>query len=164
MWEELTLIGEVGWLLASIAAGTCIAVTDGSYMREIYPDLGAAAFVVECTKGRGRILGSFPESSVEASAFRSELLGLLALHLLLLAANKVRPGLGGLAHIFSDCLGALGRVIDLPADRIPAACKHGDILKILMMHCTELSFVCRYSHVLAHQDDTELVTRLGRPA
>ena len=80
------------------------------------------------------------------------------------AANKVHPSLGGMAHIYSDSLGALGRVIDLPADRIPASCKHGDVLKILMVQCTDLTFSCRYSHVAAHQDDAAMVSLLERPA
>ena len=57
MWQSLRLIGDDNWLLESIRAGTCIAVTDGSYIREVYPHLCSCAFVLECTEGRGRIIG-----------------------------------------------------------------------------------------------------------
>lgn len=163
MWRGLTFLGGTKWLFPAIEAGTCVAVMDGSYMREIYPNLGAAAFVLEYTAGSGRIIGAFPETSLEASAFHSELLGLLEIHLLLLAANRVRLHLGGRVHIFSDCLGALGQVIDLPKDRIPARCKHGDALKSLMLQCQELFFGCTYSHVSAHQDNLVMMAYLSCP-
>lgn len=73
-------------------------------MQEICPDLGAAAFVLKRSKGRGRIIRSFPEHSMEASAFCSKLLGLLAIRYILLAANKVKPNLRGCVHILSDFL------------------------------------------------------------
>jgi hypothetical protein len=90
-------------LLDSIraGAGTCIAVTDGSYIREVYPDLCSCEFVLECTEGRGRIFGSFPEHSKVANAYRGELLGLMAIHLLLLVANKLEKGLTGQVKIYS---------------------------------------------------------------
>ena len=51
--------------------------------------------------------GVLPESSKVANAYRGELLGLMAIHLILLAANKVWPTLQGQAKVYSDCLGAL---------------------------------------------------------
>jgi hypothetical protein len=39
-----------------------------------------AAFVLECTKGCGRILGAFLEAIRVATAYRGELLGLMAIH------------------------------------------------------------------------------------
>ena len=53
MWEDLTLIGDVVWLLDTIEEWRYIAVTNGLFMRNLFPYLGAAAFVLECTKGRG---------------------------------------------------------------------------------------------------------------
>jgi hypothetical protein len=90
---------------------------------------------------------------VAANAYRGELLGLMAVHLLLLAVNTVSPGLSGSATIYSDCLGALGRVAKLPPYRIPSRCRHSDILKTIMVNCASLSFQREYHHVAAHQDD-----------
>ena len=64
-------------------------MTNGLYTKELYPDLCSAAFVLEYRKGRGKIFGSFPEQSVAAGAYRGELLGLMAIHLILLTVNKV---------------------------------------------------------------------------
>ena len=87
---------------------TCLAVTDGTYMKEIYPDLCSAAFVLECSKGRGNIFGSFPEQLVAAGAYQGEILGLMAIHLILLAVNKVSPTLQGRVQIYYYCMGELG--------------------------------------------------------
>lgn len=92
MWKPLRLVGDDDWLIEAIRDGTCVAVTDGSYIRELYPDLCSCALVLECTKGRGRIFGSLPEQSKERTcAYQGELLGLMAIHLILLAINKVAP-------------------------------------------------------------------------
>ena len=88
----------------------------------------------------------------------------MAIHLILKAADQLWPGLGGRAVIYSDCLGALKKVANLPPHKIPARCRHSDILKNIMVHCTSLSFNLAYSHVKAHQDDNEEFKNLPRPA
>jgi hypothetical protein len=77
----------------------------------------------------------------------------MAIHLILLAINEINPNLAGLAHIFSDCLGTLNKVKDLPPSRVPSSCAHSVILKNILVNCSNLSFKCYYLHVLAHQND-----------
>ena len=91
-------------------------------------------------------------------------MGLMAIHLILLAAIKVWPSIRRRAVIYSDCLGALGRVANLPPHRIPTKCRHSDILKNIMVNCTSLSFTLAYSHVRSHQDDHEEFITLTRTA
>ena len=164
MWDSIRMVGADGWIEESIREGTLRTVTDGSYMREVFPDVCSAAFVLECSRGRGRIFGSFPEQSVGANAYRAELLGLMAVHLILVAVSRIHTDLTGHVEIYSDCLGALGRVLNLPAARIPAKCKHADILKNIMVNCKNLKFSREYLHVRAHQDDKEGYASLCRPA
>ena len=97
-------MGDLGWIAASIADNSCIAVMDGSYIKELYPYLNSAAFVLECSKGRGRLVGSFVEHTSNAGSYCGELLGLMAIHLILRGVNEVCQGLQGSAHILSDCL------------------------------------------------------------
>lgn len=99
-----------------------------------------------------------------ANAYRGELLGLMAVHLLLLAVNRVNPGLNGSTYIYLDCLGALGRVAELPPGHIPTRCRHSDILKNILVNCTELTFARTYAHVRAHQDNHRKWQSLSRPA
>lgn len=91
-------------------------------------------------------------------------MGLMALHLLLLSFNKVKPSLQGSVHIYSDCLGALNKVEHLPPQRIPSKCRHSDVLKNIMVNCTSLSFKRFFSHVQAHQDDKYDFSNLERPS
>ena len=124
MWKTLRLIGDEDWM-----GGTLTAVTDGSYIKEVCPGLCSAAFILECSEKKGRIIGSFPEASPAANAYRGELMGLMAIHLILLAVNKVWPDLRGSATVYSDCLGALGRIANLPPHRIPSQCRHSDTFR-----------------------------------
>ena len=91
-------------------------------------------------------------------------MGLMAIHLILLAANKFWLSLRGRAMIYSDCLGALGRVANLPPHRIPTKCRHSDILMNILVSCTSLSFTLAYSHVKSHQDDHEEFSTLPSTA
>jgi hypothetical protein len=151
LWDNLSIMGDPDWIAALIADNSWVAVTDGSYMKELFPDLNSAAFVLECSKGRGRLMGSFVEHTPNAGAYRGELLGLMAIHLILQSINEVFTVLQGLVYIYSDCLGALNKVKNLPPYRIPTQCSHSDILKNIMVNCSNLSFTRIFSHVKAHQ-------------
>ena len=99
-----------------------------------------------------------------ANAYQGELLGLMAIHLILLSVNKINPTLKGRVEIVSDCLGAMKRVSCLPPYRIPSQCQHSDILKNILMHCRDLSFAMYYTHIKAHQDNHTSFQNLDRKA
>jgi hypothetical protein len=120
--------------------------------------------MLECTKGRGRLWCSFPEASRAACSYRGELIGLMVIHLILLAINKVNPGLTGSVHIYSDCLGALYKVKNLPPSRVPSRLAHSEVLKNILVNCNNLTFECHYLHVLAYQDDNLDYGNLSRPS
>ena len=50
------------------------------------------------------MIGKFPERIMSACAYRGELLGLLAVHLILLALNKRSPALLGSGSVHSTYL------------------------------------------------------------
>ena len=150
LWNKMKVLGGTDWLSQAIARGTLIVVTDGSYIREHYLELCSAAFILKCAQGGGRVTGAFPEASIDANAFQGELLGLMAVHLLLLAVNTVSPGLTGQVRVYSDCLGALSRVAELPPYQVPSRCRHSDILKIILVNCGRLTFSRTFSRVAAH--------------
>ena len=93
MWKSLRILGNNGWQERAIERRTLVTVTDGSYMREMYPNVCSAAFILECREGSGQIVGSFAEASTHANAYRGELMGLMAIHLILKAADQLWPGL-----------------------------------------------------------------------
>jgi hypothetical protein len=149
----MSVSGGTAWVDKSILEGTLVGMTDGSYMRELFPNLCSAAFVLECSKGQGRVVGLFSKTLFVANTYRGELLGLMAIHLILLSINKIHPTLAGSIEIISDCLGALKRVTYLPLYQIPSRCRHSDILKAILVNCRDLTFTTYYSHIKAHQDD-----------
>jgi hypothetical protein len=152
MWENLTWTGDNSWLVEAIAEESCIAVTNGLYMANLYLHIHSAALVIECTRGRGRVWCSFPEQAINAGSYWGKLAGLMAIHLLLLATNKVHPGLRGSVTIYSDCMSGLNKVQHLPPYWIPLRCQHSDILKNILINCVNLSFARHYQHVKAHQE------------
>jgi hypothetical protein len=164
LWEHMTVHGGFEWLEHEILEGLLVAVTDGSYIRKLYPHLYSAAFVLECSSGRGRVYRSFLESLFVANAYRGELLGLMAIHLILLSINTISPQLLGSVKVMSDCLGALKRVTYLPPYQIPLRCRHFNVLKTILIHCLGLTFTTYYSHVKAHQDDKDSFSKLSRNA
>ncbi len=102
------------------------------------------------------MVGAFTEASAATNAYCGELIGLMAIHLVLLAVNTVVPGLNGLVQIDSDCLGTLSLVAELPPHCIPTQCWHVCILKTILVNCSNLSFQQEYKHAVAHQDDRKL--------
>ncbi len=132
MWENLQWVGDDHWIAEAIDNGTLMVVTDGSYMKDLYPNIHLAVLVLECTKGHGQLWCSFPEASEMACSYRGKLVGLMAIHLILLSVNEVQPKLKGLVHIYSDCLGTLNKVKNLPPLQIPSSWAHLDVLKNIL--------------------------------
>jgi hypothetical protein len=79
----------------------------------------------------------------------------MAIHLILLAINEVNSELTGSVTIYSDYLGvgALDKGKNLPPLRIPTRSTYSDVLKNILVNCSNLSFDQYYSHVVEHQDD-----------
>ena len=161
-WEDLKYTGNGLWLYTAIRQGTLIGVSDGSYIKELHTNVCSAAVILECSESGERLTMSITDVSPSANAFRGELLGLLALHLILHSIHKSRPVLAGSVEIFSDCTGALKTVSTLKKSRIPATWRHTDILKVLALQGKDFPFRCTYHHVKAHQDDNLRWDQLSR--
>ncbi len=56
IWNNLQITGDVNWLAAAVTAGSVLAVTDGSYMEDVYPDICSAAFIFECRQVGGEYM------------------------------------------------------------------------------------------------------------
>jgi hypothetical protein len=88
MWDKVLVdvISEPSWLPLALERGTTVLVTDGSYSQISGPNVSGAGWIITCQR-TGRILkGSFFEFSSDASSYRGELLGLVAIHTLVLRA------------------------------------------------------------------------------
>jgi hypothetical protein len=164
MWEGLRISGDGAWMIEAIRDNSLVAITNGSHMKDLFPNMNSCAFIFKCPKKRGRMTGAFPDQTAEAGSYQGELIGLLAIHLILHNFNKTAPDLTGSVHIYSHCLGALNKVQNLPPYCIPSKCRHSDFLKNKTLHCSSLAFTRIFSHVSAHQDNTKRFDYLSRPA
>jgi hypothetical protein len=135
IWENLRMVGNNDWIKEAIEDGLYVAVTDRSYIKQVHPELCANAFIMECSRGRGHMMGSFTEASSAANAYRGDLLGLMQVHLILLGVQRTAPALEGKIVIYLDCLRALGHVSLLPPGRIRMCFRHSDILKNILVNC-----------------------------
>ena len=66
MWEGLKISEDGAWMIEAIRDNSLVAVTDGSYMKDLFPNMNSCAFIFECTKKRGRMTGAFSEQTAEA--------------------------------------------------------------------------------------------------
>jgi len=163
-WDDLKYTGDGTWIYSAIENGSLMCVSDGSYIRELHTDVCSAAIILECSQGRGRLSLSILDVAPTVNAFRGELLGLMAVHLLLYSLHKTRPTLVGEVRIYSDCTGALKTVSSLPPARTPLTWKHADVLKLIALYGKDFPFASSYHHVKAHQDDTVDWDKLSRPS
>ena len=150
MWDSMKLVGDEQLLDGAVEDNSVVAVTDGSFIWEMYLNLYSAAFIFECSNGRGKLWGSFLEQTMSANAYQGELLELMALHLILLSMNKVAQNFEGSVHIYSVCLGALDQIKHLLLYQIPTYCQHLDILKSILVDCRDLTFRWIFPHVKTH--------------
>jgi hypothetical protein len=133
-------------------------------MKELYPPMNSCAFIFEYSRGGGRMTGAFSEQTIATCSYGGKLLGLLAIHLILLSVNRVNPELLGLVHIYLDCFGSLNKVKNLPPHQIPSKCRHLDVLKSTMLHCSTMLFNRLFPHISAHQEDRQDFEKLSRQA
>ena len=70
MWDSMVLVRKYDWIEKAIANRSCVAVTNGSYMRELYPNVCSTAFIFECIDGTDRLIGLFPTTTVSANSCR----------------------------------------------------------------------------------------------
>ena len=73
------------WLVSGVEKGTRVCVTDGSYVRNVAPNISGAGFVLCCTKVKRMLRGNFYEKAKTKTSYWGELLSVVAIHIILLA-------------------------------------------------------------------------------
>ncbi len=89
MWDYVSdKESDLLWVKEALDRGSAILATDGSYSRTKGPHVSGAGWVIACRKTHKLLKGSFHENSRDASPYRRELLGLVALHTIILQISK----------------------------------------------------------------------------
>jgi hypothetical protein len=87
MWDYvLDTATDLIWLPVTLEQGTAILATDGSYAHKKGPNVSGPGWVIACCRSGRMLKCSFFEFSSDASSYRGELLGLVAIHTLVLHA------------------------------------------------------------------------------
>jgi hypothetical protein len=99
-------------VMEAVDSGSAVYVTDGSYSQKIRSGIDGAGYMIYCTTRRKVVMkGSFYEQCDKVGSYRGELLGLFAVHLIILAIKRfyaLEAGPRGL--VGCDNLGALNKL------------------------------------------------------
>ncbi len=87
LWVSLEYNGDGLWILDGMLAQSLIIIHDGSYMKEISPDISSAATMIYCSITRYRCKCTWAEGSTSAGSYRGEILGRIMTQLILNAAS-----------------------------------------------------------------------------
>ena len=152
LWRGLNLNEDPSWAAECLANNTLVCVTDGSYQKELAPDLCSAGWILWCRQSGKCISGTLVEKSTYASSYRGELLGLLAIRLFLLAVEEyygVTTDGSGLVCDNKAALYTFGK----ESKRIPSGQANTDIQRVLRTIKARSKSTYEHQHVAAHQDE-----------
>jgi hypothetical protein len=152
MWEHIVEGNiNVGWIRDALANGTFLAVTDGSYDREMAPMVSRSGWIIVCTTCQRTLRGSFFKVSQSAGSYRGELLGLVAIHTFATAIAQYFSLQAILGKISCNNMATLNQACK-NRKRVGIGIKHSDLHCTIrtLKHLVRSNF--RYKHVKAHQD------------
>jgi hypothetical protein len=142
---------DVSWVSAALTTGKFIGVTDGSYDRVHAGTVSGAGWIICCTMTKKLLQGSFYETSPKAGLYRGELLGLVALHTMIVAVAKHFQLTMLVGKICCNNISALGQVGKV-CKRVSAGMKHSDLHQAICTLKCSFQIDMKYSHIQAHQD------------
>lgn len=150
LWESLHMNKSHEWVADHLRQNKLVCVTDGSYNKELAPDICSAGYVLACSKTKEYVAGTLVERSLWASSYRGELLGMLALRLLLLAIEEYCKAISDGNENFCDNKGVI-HPFEKESKRVPAGKSNGDVLRVLCSVQTRSKSKHEHNHVKGHQ-------------
>ena len=155
LWKHLVCEEDGWWIRDALINGTLYLVSDGSYQKDVDPDVCSCAFCLVCTESLRRISCTWAERSKCTSNYRGELLGALGYLLILKAVipndRNVLVDISNLpaSEAFCDNMGVVkhGR---LPLKALSEKQVHSDILGHIKYLLRSLPARTRFTHVRAH--------------
>ncbi len=133
MWDYIQEgEADVSWISTALTAGTFIGVTGGSYNRVHAGTVNSSGWIICCTKTKQLLRGSFYKITPNAGSCRGELLGLVALHTLIVAVAKHFQLATAVRKICWDNISALGQA-GKARKRVSAGMKHSNLHQAIQM-------------------------------
>ena len=106
MWKGLVMPADTKWLTDAVTSNTLVCVTDGSHSLKKAPNICGARWIIYCTATKHHNSTTLVERSDSVSAYRGELLRMLAIHLIFYAIEEYY-GVTGDSNILYGNKGAL---------------------------------------------------------
>ena len=119
MWEHYEGDStDMTWFRDALIAGSAMLVADGSYNWNVDQEVCGTGWVLVCRTAWKMVRGSFYDRTYSASAYRGELLGMVAAHALIANAHAVFNLSEVHGSVHCDNLGALGKARSRPPGEI----------------------------------------------
>jgi hypothetical protein len=152
MWEYIKE-GETNmlWLRDTLINGTLIGVTDGSFDRHKAKSCSGLGWILVCTASKRTLRGLFYEISAAAGLYQGKLLGLVALHTLILVVADYYNLQYASGKICCNNISALNQASRI-CTRVRSGIKHLDLQRVIRIYKCKVNMALKYQHVKAHQD------------
>ena len=86
-WEDTQTPYGTEWMAEAMKNGILTSITDGSYMEHLHHNISRAGWIIQDRATGKQVQGFLAEWSTAAGSYRGELLGRLAVHFFLHAAE-----------------------------------------------------------------------------
>jgi hypothetical protein len=133
---------------------SAILVTDGSYSQTRGSHVSRAGWIVACRKSWELLKGSFFELSLDAGSYRGELLGLVALHTLVLQLCKYYHITSASRKIICDNKAALRKASHQRRRNWPGIAQADLFRALCTIHQEMPGTTLQYEWVKSHQDSS----------
>ena len=128
-----------------------MCITDGSYNLEKAPDICGTGWVIYYMAAKRHISARLVERSDSVSAYRGELLGVLAIHVILYVIEEYY-GVTVDSKVLCNNKGSIF-MFKKKSKRIPAGAKNNNVQRVLQQVKAKTKSIYLLHHVKAHQDD-----------
>jgi hypothetical protein len=155
LWNDLQLDGDGSWLIEGIMHGTVEGAADGSFMKEVSPDVCSAAFMLKCNHSNQKVVGTWVEESPFAGNYRGEIFGGMALALLLRAASLLLPDNAEVispVKLWFDNSGVIHHG-NKPYSDLTENQSQADVLSLFKKYLRDIPFTISFEKVDSHVDD-----------
>ena len=139
---------DTKWLTNTVINNTVVCITDGSYNPEKAPDIYGTGWIIFYTATKRRISTTLVERSDSTSAYRGELLGMLAIHIILLAIGEYYKVTGD-SNVLCNNKEKLV-TFQKKSKRIPAGAKNNNIQRVLRQVKNRTKSIHLLHHIKAH--------------
>jgi hypothetical protein len=154
LWLSLNYDGDGSWMLNGMLVQSLVMIHDGSYMKELSPEICSAATMIYCTIAKARCKCTWAEQSSAASPYYGEILGGLMTQLILNAAASTYHGNIPPVNVDCDNNGVVSHG-NTPLQALPTNQTQADVLCVFKHLVFIQPFRVIFKYVQSHANDTK---------